>query len=231
MTKTSILIPLEEELSILVKVLEQLGLKSHKLYLGNLEVFEFHELDLLLTLGGHGKTQFGLQSQYLLCQLPQVELMVCAGASGALSNELEVGDIVVATETVEHDYKLKFVSHPLPRFAGTPQIINAFKKLPKTELSFGVHFGSIASGDEDIITIERGQELARLTGCIAVAWEGVGGARSSKFAQKHYVELRGITDTADCNAAADFEMNLTTAMANLAQLIVRWRTSGGYYVS
>jgi adenosylhomocysteine nucleosidase len=228
MTKTAILTPLKEELSILVNALEQLGLKKHTLYLGNLEIFEFDEFDLLLTLGGHGKTQFGIQAQYLLCHLPQVELLVCAGAAGALSSELEVGDIVVATETIEHDYNLKFVSRPLPRFAGTPQVIDARKRLPKTELGFCLHFGSVASGDEDIVMVERGQELTQLTGCIAVAWEGAGGARSSQFSQKQYVELRGITDTADHNAAADFEMNLATAMANLAQLIMRWQIAGSH---
>ena len=124
MTKTAILTALEEELFILVNALEQFGLKKHRLDLGKMEIFEFHELDLLLALGGHGKTQFGVQSQYLLCQLPQLELLVCAGAAGALSNDLEVGDIVAATETVEHDYNLKFVSRPLPRFTGTPQVID-----------------------------------------------------------------------------------------------------------
>ncbi|MGL6340792.1 MAG: 5'-methylthioadenosine/S-adenosylhomocysteine nucleosidase [Waterburya sp.] len=224
MIKTAILTPLKEELFILVNTLEQFGLEKQRLHLGNLEIFEFHELDLLLTMGGHGKTQFGIQSQYLLCQLPQVELLVCAGAAGALSSKLEIGDIVVATETVEHDYDLKFVSRPLPRFTGNSQVIDTLKKLPKTELDFYVHFGLIASGDEDIVTVKRKQELAQLSNCIAVAWEGVGGARSSQFAQKQYVELRGITDTANHNAATDFEVNLATAMTNLAQLIWRWKT-------
>lgn len=225
MTKTAILTPLQEELFVLINTLEQLGLKRHRLCIGYLEVFEFHELDLLVALGGHGKTQFGIQSQYLLCQLPQIELLVCAGAAGALSSELEIGDIVAANETVEHDYDLKFVSRSLPRFSGTPQVIDTLKKLPKTELGFRLHFGSIASGDEDIVTIERRQQLARLTDCIAVAWEGAGGARSSQFAQKQYIELRGITDTANHNAPADFEVNLATAIANLATLVVQWQTA------
>jgi adenosylhomocysteine nucleosidase len=192
MAKTAILTPLEEELSILVNILEQLGFKKHRTYLGDLEIFEFHKLNILLTLGGHGKTQFGIQSQYLLCQLPQVELLVCAGAAGALSDELEIGDVVAATTIVEHDYNLKFVNRSLPQFAATPHVIDTLKRLSKTEFSFRLHFGSIASGDEDIVTVERGRDLAQSTGCIAVAWEGVGGARSSQFAKKQYVELRGI---------------------------------------
>jgi adenosylhomocysteine nucleosidase len=220
--KTAILTPLQEELAILVAELEQFGLHKSELRLGNLKVFEFSEVDLLVACGGHGKTQFGIQAQYLLCQAPQIQQLLCAGAAGALSNSLQVGDIVVATETIEHDYTLKFVNRPLPRFAGNSQIVEALQHLPKTGLAFSIHFGIVASGDEDIVDVARGQELARVTDSIAVAWEGAGGARACQFNEKRYVELRGMTDTANHQAAADFEVNLETAMHNLAQLVVRW---------
>jgi nucleoside phosphorylase len=55
----------------------------------------------------------------------------------------------------------------------------------------------IASGDEDIVTIERAAELHTQTGAVAVAWEGAGVARACLFSQIPYLEIRGITDTAD----------------------------------
>lgn len=223
--KIAILTPLQEELSILVAKLERLGLQKRHLRLGRPEGFEFSEVSLFIAQGGHGKTQFGIQAQYLLCQAPQIKLLVCAGAAGALSNSLNIGDVVVAIETVEHDYNLKFVSRALPRFPGNKQVIEALQKLPTTLLDFSVHFGKVASGDEDVIDVVRGQELARLTDCIAVAWEGAGGARACKFSEKCYLELRGVTDTANHTAAADFEVNLETAMNSLAQLIVNWTKS------
>jgi adenosylhomocysteine nucleosidase len=147
---------------------------------------------------------------------------MCAGAAGALSSKLQIGDIVVATETIEHDYNLKFASRPLPRFAGNFQVIESLQKVPLPELDFSVHFGSVASGDEDIVDIARGEELAKLTDYIAVAWEGAGGARACQCSEKHFVELRGITDTANHTAAADFDANLAIAMGNLAQVIALW---------
>lgn len=220
--KIAILVPLPEELSILVGQLGQFGYQKKESRLGKLDVFEFGEANLLLACGGHGKAQFGIQAQYLLCQEPQIDLLVCAGAAGALSNSLEIGDIVVATETVEHDYNLRFVSRPLPRFAGNIQVIEMLKQLPAQNLDYSLHFGAVASGDEDIVDLARGRSLANLTDCIAVAWEGAGGARASKFSDKGYLELRGVTDTANHSAAGDFEMNLQTAMSNLAHLIALW---------
>jgi adenosylhomocysteine nucleosidase len=221
--KTAILTPLQEELAFLVAGLEKFGLQKREIRSGRLDVFEFIETDLLVACGGHGKTQFSIQSQYLLCQFPQIQLLVCAGAAGALSNSLNIGDVVVATETVEHDYNLKFVSRPLPRFNGNYQVIKILKNLPQSNSAFSIHFGGIASGDEDIVDAARGEELMNLTDCVAVAWEGAGGARACKFNEKHYIELRGVTDTANHQAAADFEANLVTAMHNLAEVIVRWR--------
>jgi hypothetical protein len=46
MMKTAILTPLQEELAIAIAVLERSGLHKRELRLGNLNVFEFSEVDL-----------------------------------------------------------------------------------------------------------------------------------------------------------------------------------------
>ena len=88
--------------------------------------------------------------------------------------------------------------------------------------SFRVHFGPIASGDEDVVETERGKELHESTGALAVAWEGAGGARACAFSSIPFVEIRGVTDTANHTAASDFAENLELAMNNLATLITSW---------
>ena len=224
--KTAIITPLQAELFILREALENFGLKKREFNLDTIEIVEFQEIDLLLALGGHGKTQFGIQSQYILDRLPQIEILVCEGAAGALCGAVQVGDLVVATETIEHDYNLQFVNRPLPRFAGDSKTIGVLQKIKlETESDFSIYFGAVASGDEDIVTPARRQELAELTGCMVVAWEGAGGARACKFNQKRYIELRAVTDTADHTAMEDFKRNLTTAMDNLANFVIKWQTS------
>jgi adenosylhomocysteine nucleosidase len=72
----------------------------------------------LVAPGGHGKAQFAAQSQYVIDQFPSAELVICAGAAGSLHPDLTTGDVVVGTETVEHDFRLLFATRPLPRFPG-----------------------------------------------------------------------------------------------------------------
>jgi adenosylhomocysteine nucleosidase len=149
--------------------------------------------------------------------------VICLGAAGALAADLAIGDVVVATETVEHDFTQRFSRRSLPRFAADPATIGGLRELPLANLPFAVHFGIVASGDEDIIELERGATLREATEACAVAWEGAGGARACRFNEIPFIELRGITDTADHQASAHFAANLGPTMANIAELLVLWR--------
>ena len=112
-----VLAPLAREWSFLTNTFE-----------ASLHVEHLHDLKIkaayiphwraLVAHGGHGKTQFAVQAQYLIGHFPSVELVICAGAAGSLMPGLCVGDVVVGIETVEHDYRLLFSTRLLPRFAG-----------------------------------------------------------------------------------------------------------------
>ena len=213
--------PLQEEYSDLYDSLSTLGLTSHKDKIGKLDVHHFPALNVTLARGGHGKTQFGIQTQYLLDHA-QFDLAICAGAAGALAPEVKVGDLIVATTTVEHDYNLKFVKRPNPRFTGDASSIEQLKALTLQHADFNVHFGIMAGGDEDVIEIERGRQLRELHTALAVAWEGIGGARACAFSEIPFLELRGATDTANHEAPVVFDVNLKIVMNNIAQLLSQW---------
>ena len=167
-----------------------------------------------------------MQTQYLIDHLPGLGVVVCAGAAGRLSDELALGDIVVGTSSVEHDYKLRFVSRPLPRHQAHEPTVGRFRAFTSELRGFSIHFGTIASGDEDIVDRERARQLGRETGAICVAWEGAGAARAAAFNELPFVEVRAITDGADDTAAADFHVNLERVMPNLALVLSRWAGNG-----
>ncbi len=215
--------PLQAEFDFFIRRLDEHGYSSTNRQIGRIAARQVPALDIIVARGGHGKTQFGVQTQHLLDHTQDVEAVICFGAAGALAEDLAVGDLVLATETVEHDYTERFRSHPLPRFAGNAALLAALRRLPLQSLPFGVHFGIVASGDEDVIELERAAALRQATEACAVAWEGAGGARSCLFSGIPFVELRAITDTADHNAAANFDANLQVAMANVAALAALWR--------
>jgi len=148
--------------------------------------------------------------------------LICAGAAGSLTAELSVGDVVVGTETVEHDFRLLFATRPLPRFPGHGPSIDALRRLAHGVSGFRVVFDVIASGDEDVVVSERAQAIRDQTGAACVAWEGSGAARAALFNGIGSLEIRAVTDAADKEAPQRFDANLPIAMANLASLLRLW---------
>jgi adenosylhomocysteine nucleosidase len=221
MSPILIVTPLQEEYSDLCDSLSALGLRSHTEQIGRLNVQCFPELNVIVARGGHGKTQFGIQTQHLLDHA-KFGLVICAGAAGALAPEVNVGDIIVATSTLEHDYNNKFSQRPKPQFAGDPKSIEQIKSLNLADANFKVHFGIMAGGDEDVIEVTRGVELYKAHNALAVAWEGVGGARASAFSDTPYLEIRGATDTANHEAPVVFYTNLKIVMNNIAFVLHKW---------
>lgn len=218
---TLVVTPLPEEHAFLDAALGALGLASVPSPVGPVAATRYADASLMVAHGGHGKTQLGIQTRYLLDQLPEVEAVLCAGAAGALAGSLAIGDLVLGETTIEHDYLLRFVTRPLPAFPGDPALLDRLRAVA-AECGLRFHTGAIASGDEDIVDVARGAELAALTGAIAVAWEGAGAARACLLTGTPWLEVRAVTDTASHTAAADFETNLEIAMTNIATLLAGW---------
>jgi adenosylhomocysteine nucleosidase len=178
---------------------------------------------MLLAVGGNGKAQYGIQAQYLIDRCQGLELLACVGGAGRLTDEIQIGDIVLGIATVEHDYKERFKPRPIPRHDADVQVVSDFVRLvDSTTFPFRVHFGVIASGDEDIVDPVRATELRAATDALCVAWEGSGGARAARLNRIGFVEVRGITDAADGDAARAFHNNMGRAMFNMVELLVAW---------
>src|SRR5215469_3395508 len=220
-----VLAPLAEEWSILLRACRERrpaenipGLKLPCSYVPTWR--------MALAQGGHGKTQFAVQAQYLIGQFPSGTLLVCVGAAGSLVTDLSVGDLIVGTETVEHDYRQLFATRPLPRFRGDVGCLALLRRAVTHGLGLRVAFDIIASGDEDVVTSARAAQIRERTGAVCVTWEG-SGARAASFNGIGSLEIRGITDAADKEAPQDFARNLPIAMANVFRLIEVLRNSEG----
>jgi len=115
--------PISGELDLLSRYLVKNGFHAYNEVAGRLSTIEFPDLNLILAPGGLGKVQFGLQTQHLLDHCSSVRAVICAGAAGALAMNLKVGDVVIASETVEHDCIHRFVKRPAPRFQGNANLV------------------------------------------------------------------------------------------------------------
>jgi len=181
-------------------------------------LYTFVSLGIRCAVGGHGKVQFAVQTQFLIQQIGESSHVFCLGTSGAVSDKVQALDLVVATRTVEHDFNLKFFKSDKPSFRSDQKTLETLKALKPKD--FKVYFGVIASGDEDVLDPARSKAIHDETGALVTAWEGAGGARVCKFLSVPYVEIRAVSDSADGAAPEDFKKFLSKSMANLASLVI-----------
>ncbi len=76
--------------------------------------------------------------------LEDVRAVFCVGACGALADGLVPGDVVVATETVEHDVR-KHGRPLIPRFPSDESLVARFRSVADKPRDFRVCFGPVAS--------------------------------------------------------------------------------------
>lgn len=218
-----VVVPQQDELTPLLAAIERHGHPAHHVRIGRLDCLVLPRLFLVLAVAGHGKVEFAVRTQHLLECRSSLKAVICAGAAGRLGDRLSVGDVIVATGCIEHDYRLRFVRRSAPRHQPDPSAVERCREvLENVGAGFTVHFGPIASGDEDIVDPARARELHRETGALCVAWEGAGAARAAAFSRLPFLEIRVITDGADEGAPSDFRENVRRVMPNLAEVLLRW---------
>ncbi len=187
---------------------------------GRVAVRKYEAAGVTLAEGGFGKVQYGVTTQHLLDHLPDVSLVVCAGVAGGLSEAVRVGDVVVATATVEHDFYSEVLRRVPPRIDGSAEHLATLAgAVEQTDTPFRVHFAPIASGDEGISDRDRKADIRARTDALAVAFEGAGGARAALFSGVPYLEVRAISDMAEGDIITELEANLPVVMQNVAAMV------------
>jgi adenosylhomocysteine nucleosidase len=224
MASVLLLVPDPDEAGALLHEFTRHGHVTRKVMIGNSQCTELPSLHIVLAVGGNGKSQFGIRAQYFIDRCPETTLLLCVGAAGSLCRDVHIGDVVVASSTIEHDYKRRITPKSLPRYDADPAQLQRFRRAAElANPRFRVHFGIIASGDEDVVDPVRATEIQSATGALCAAWEGSGGARAARVNDIGFCEVRGITDMADAQAAQHFHQNVQTVMLNVARLILAWR--------
>jgi len=218
--KTLVLCPLKPELNILLEFFRNEGIELHEITSKAKKSFRSPKLNCIFACGGHGKSHFASTTHKFLIEIPTIETVICLGTAGSLAPQVKPFDVILGSISIEHDSQRNEEEEKFPSFksllAPTLPPTSEFQAWP-----FQVHVAPIASGDEDIVSSERAQNIYEKTNALAVAWEGIGGACTAHAANKKFLEIRGITDHANSQAYEDFQKNLTIAIQNASRVLLQ----------
>ena len=237
MTTTAILSALAEEQQGLLELLQHPRKSSHAgrdFWQGHL-----HGQPVVLALSRIGKVAAATTSTALIERF-NVGRIVFTGVAGGMGDGVQVGDVVVATEFVQHDLDASpiFPRYEVPLYgrtrfpcdaALTARLLQASRAgleslaLPARTL---LHHGLMASGDRFVSGMQESRNLrtALQQGgheVLAVEMEGAAVAQVCFDYGLPFAAVRTISDRADDKAHVDFPVFVKDVASLYAQAIVR----------
>ncbi len=164
---------------------------------------------------GVGKVNAAICTRMMI-DMFKVECVINSGVAGALSTEVSVGDVVIATSAVQHDYDTTALGEPrgMITISSKESVINfeadeklsaklyeAAKNLPDTKVFRGV----VATGDEFVHEAERRLSIGKAFSALACEMEGGAIAHVCYRAKVPFCILRSISDDLKNNTAMSFD--------------------------
>jgi len=197
---------------------------------------ELHGQPVVLALSRIGKVAAATTATALI-EAFGVRQIVFTGVAGGLAPGVQVGDVVVAQEFVQHDMDASpiFPRYQVPLYgrerfacdAGLTQALQVAARVGLRRLGLGaaVHHGLVASGDRFVSAAAEACALhAALSGAghapLAVEMEGAAVAQVCHDYDVPFAAMRTISDRADDTAHVDFPRFVSEVASRYALAIL-----------
>jgi adenosylhomocysteine nucleosidase len=205
---------LEIEANSLRMNLTDLQMSTHKgrrFFVGD---FSFERVAIVLT--GAGKTLVSAGTQ-LLNDVYQPRLIVAYGCAGAIHPERKIGDVVLATDAIEHDVDTHEIGQVQRVSSDSERVQNLLVALQENKsLSSPVLGGTVISGDGDIRSRQHKQQLWDRFQAQTVDWESASVARVAELCGVAWLSIRVISDLAEEDMAKEYSENVVRVLRELA---------------
>ncbi|MBO5317681.1 MAG: 5'-methylthioadenosine/adenosylhomocysteine nucleosidase [Oscillospiraceae bacterium] len=174
---------------------------------------------------GIGKVNSALCVQ-VLCDRFGVKGIVNTGIAGSLCNDLDIGDLVISTDAMYHDFTCQDLhpdyavgqipGFPVLSFPADEGLQRLACQAARTVQEGAVQQGRIASGDQFVGDRVRKEKIVADTGALCTEMEGAAIAHAAWRNQVPFVIIRAISDKADNSAEMDYPSFEALAAARCA---------------
>ena len=198
--------------------------KEKKIY--DLTFYEatLNNQNIILTESGIGKTNAARTTQILI-DYYKPEAIFNIGVAGGIAKNLEVGDIIISTSLVQHDFDITAFDHPkgyIPNIGNTIPIDNNLLNTTKAILdtnNVACKEGVIASGDIFCTKESMATKINTQFNALCVEMEGASIAQTAHLSKTPCLVIRSISDCPDNNNKVTYEEFLETSSKRVAQIM------------
>jgi adenosylhomocysteine nucleosidase len=185
-------------------------------------------VEAVVVTSGVGKVNAAACAQILITHFG-VDHLINTGVSGAIHHELEVGDIVISTDCMEHDFDVTGFGYKygvIPRmetsvFVADEQLIKrAIEASVKEVTDHKTMTGRIVSGDQFISSIERKDFILQHFDAATTEMEGAAIAHVAHLNSVPFVIIRSMSDKADGSAHVNYDEFAVIAAHHSSNIIL-----------
>ena len=180
--------------------------------------------NIILTESGIGKTNAARTTQILI-DYYKPEAIFNIGVAGGIAKNLKVGDVIISTSLVQHDFDITAFNHPkgyIPNIGNNIPIDNNLLNTTKTILdtnNISYKEGLIASGDIFCTKESMATKINTQFNALCVEMEGASIAQTAYLSKTPCLVIRSISDCPDNNNKVTYEEFLETSSNKVAQIM------------
>lgn len=183
--------------------------------------------DVIVVKSGIGKVNAAMCAQILATTF-NVNTLINTGIAGSLKNEINIGDIVLSTDALQHDvdatnfgYELGMIpGMKVSIFKASEELINKAEAACKKENpELGVFKGRVVSGDQFISDKAVKAKIIDNFQGFCTEMEGAAIAQVAFLNNVPFLIIRAISDKADDSASMDYDVFEKKAIENSVKLL------------
>lgn len=180
--------------------------------------------NIILTESGIGKTNAARTTQILI-DYYKPEAIFNIGVAGGIAKNLKVGDVIISTSLVQHDFDITAFNHPkgyIPNIGNNIPIDNNLLNTTKTILdtnNISYKEGLIASGDIFCTKESMATKINTQFNALCVEMEGASIAQTAYLSKTPCLVIRSISDCPNNNNKVTYEEFLETSSNKVAQIM------------
>ena len=201
------------EVKKIIKNIKEKNIYEKTFYIGNIE-----EKQVVLVKSNVGKVNSARVTQLLIDNF-DIKLVINVGTAGSVDNSMEIGDVVVATELVQHDFDVTPFGRKLGEIENIGESIKIDNKLLSLFDEMDVKKGIIASGDKFIVNREEKDNIRNIFKAMCIEMEGASVAQVCYLDKTPFLVIRSITDKLDGSSKVDFEKFLESSSKRAANIL------------
>ena len=183
--------------------------------------------DAVVVRSGIGKVNAALCAQ-ILATVYKVDVLINTGIAGSLDAGIDIGDMVISTDAVQHDVDAETFGYPLGQipqmdvlaFPADPELVKKAEEANRrANPDIQTFTGRIASGDQFIGRQEQKDRIRDTFHPLCVEMEGAAIAQAAYLNKVSCVIIRAISDKADNSAVMDYPAFEKQAIAHSVALV------------